>query len=88
MIIVVGIITGVGMWLAAILASYHSKVAEASPNGQQLGACPRTVRARQNGGSAEQGLEEEVEELGVRGWRGGCRSLPEIVGCAVFDVLY
>ena len=30
----------------------------------------------------------EVEELGVRGWRGDCHSLPEIVGCAVFDVLY
>ena len=34
------------------------------------------------------GLQEEVEELGVRGWRGDCHSLPEIVGCAVFDVLY
>ena len=64
------------------------KVAEASLNGQQLGACPCAVRAHQSGGSADQGLQEEVEELGVRGWRGDCHSLPEIVGCAVFDVLY
>ena len=40
-----------------------------------------------SGGSADQGLQEEVEELGVRGWRGDCHSLPEIVECAVFDVL-
>ncbi len=46
------------------------------------------VRAHQSGGSADQGLQEEVEELGVQGWRGDCHSLPEIVGCAVFNVLY
>ena len=57
---------------------------EASLNGQQQGACPCAVRAHQSGGSADQGLQEEVEELGVRGWRGDCHSLPEIVGCAVF----
>ena len=50
--------------------------------------CPCAVRAHQSGGSEDQGLQEEMEELGVQGWRGDCRSLPEIVGCAVFDVLY
>ena len=50
--------------------AWRSSEAEASLNGQQLGACPRAVRARQSGGSADQGLQEEVEELGVRGWRG------------------
>ena len=52
-------------------------------NDQQLGACPCAVRAHQSGGSADHGLQEEVEELGIRGWRGDYRSLPEIVGCAV-----
>ena len=33
----------------------------------QLYVCPRAVRARQSGGSADQGLLEEVEELGIRG---------------------
>ena len=60
------------------------KVAEAYLNGHQLGACPLAVRAHQSGGSADQGLQEEVEELGVGGWQGDCRSLPKIVGCAVF----
>ena len=59
-------------------------MAEASLNSHQLGACPCAVRAHQSGGSADQGLQEEVEEIGVRGWREGCRSFPEIVGCAVF----
>ena len=58
-------------------------MAEASLNGHRLGACPRAVRANQSSGSADQGLQEEVEELAVQGWRGDCRSLPEIVGCAV-----
>ena len=63
------------------------KVAEASLNGQQLSVCPRAVRTHQSGGSANQRLQEEVEELGVRGWREDCRSLPEIVGCAVYSCL-
>ena len=41
-------------------------------------ACPCAVRAHQSGGSADQGLQEEVEELGVRGWQGDCHSLPEM----------
>ena len=47
-------------------------------------ACPCVVRAHQSGGSADQGFQEEVEELGVRRWRGDCRSVPEILGCAAF----
>ena len=43
----------------------HQSMAEASPNGHQLGVCPRAVRAHQGGGSADQGPQKEVEELRV-----------------------
>jgi len=46
------------------------KVAEASLNGHQLGACPLAVRAHQSGGSADQGLKEKVRSSGLEDGEG------------------